>query len=201
MPILSNFAAFILLLIAPCGTWAGANRWGHFKVCPSCKNPLGAGRPPRDHNVAGSMTVLTQGEPCGVYTLSCGKGLRCVPPPREHSPLQALLQGRGTCAKHSRTSPTERPHPTGPHPTHFGESEKAPCRKLLNSVLRGLELTVFQSDWDIYIPNCDTSGFYRKKQCLSSKGMQRGQCWCVDKLGVRLPSRAREDGSLPCDRE
>lgn len=113
MSILSNFAAFILLLIAPCGTWAGANRWGHFKVCPSCKDPLGAGRPPRDHNVAGSMTVLTQGEPCGVYTLSCGKGLRCVPPPREHSPLQALLQGRGTCAKHSRINPTERPHPTG----------------------------------------------------------------------------------------
>lgn len=41
---------------------------------------------------------------------------------------------------------------------------QAPCRKLLNSVLRGLELTIFQSDRDIYIPNCDTRGFYRKKQ-------------------------------------
>ncbi|KAJ4933850.1 hypothetical protein JOQ06_006659 [Pogonophryne albipinna] len=40
----------------------------------------------------------------------------------------------------------------------------APCRKLLNLVLRGLELTIFQSDRDIYIPNCDTRGFYRKKQ-------------------------------------
>jgi len=43
---------------------------------------------------------------------------------------------------------------------------QAPCRKMLNSVLRGLELTIFQSDRDIYIPNCDTRGFYRKKQVL-----------------------------------
>lgn len=41
---------------------------------------------------------------------------------------------------------------------------QAPCRKLLNSALRGLELTVIQSDRDIYIPNCNTHGFYRKKQ-------------------------------------
>lgn len=113
MPILSNLTTVVLLLIAHCGSWTGANRLGPFKVCPSCRDPLGAGRPPRDHNVAGSTSVLAQGEPCGVYTLSCAKGLRCVPPPREHSPLQALLQGRGICAKHSRTSPTERPHPTG----------------------------------------------------------------------------------------
>lgn len=41
---------------------------------------------------------------------------------------------------------------------------QTPCRKLLNNVLRGLELTFFPSDRDIYIPNCDTRGFYRKKQ-------------------------------------
>uniref|UniRef100_A0A3Q2PAZ0 Insulin-like growth factor binding protein 6b n=1 Tax=Fundulus heteroclitus TaxID=8078 RepID=A0A3Q2PAZ0_FUNHE len=116
MPLLSNLTAVVLLLIVHCGSWAGGSRWGPFKVCPSCKDPLGAGRPPRDHNVAGSTTALAQGEPCGVYTLSCARGLRCVPPPREHSPLQALLQGRGVCAKHIRTSPTERPHPTGKTP-------------------------------------------------------------------------------------
>lgn len=44
---------------------------------------------------------------------------------------------------------------------------QAPCRKLLNSALRGLELTVIQSDRDIYIPNCNTHGFYRKKQVRS----------------------------------
>ena len=113
MPLLSNLTAIVVLLIAHCGSWTLANRLGPYKVCPSCKDPVGAGRAPRDHIGAGSTSVLAQGEPCGVYTLSCAKGLRCVPPPREHSPLQALLQGRGSCAKHSRTSPTERPHPTG----------------------------------------------------------------------------------------
>lgn len=113
MAILSNLTTIVLLLIAHCGLWTGASRLGPFKVCPSCRDPLLEGRPPRDQNVAGSTSVLAQGEPCGVYTLSCAKGLRCVPPPRDHSPLQALLQGRGICAKHSRTVPTERPHPTG----------------------------------------------------------------------------------------
>ncbi|CAG6021939.1 unnamed protein product, partial [Menidia menidia] len=75
----------------------------------------------------------------------------------------------------------------------------APCHKLLNNVLRGLEPTIFQSDHDIYIPNCDTRGFYRKKQCRSSKGMQRGHCWCVDEVGAPLPLHGSEDGSLPCD--
>ncbi|CAN9515250.1 unnamed protein product [Ophioblennius macclurei] len=206
MPLLSNLAAVAaLLLMAHCG-WgtAAVNRLGPFKVCPSCRDPLGAGRPPREPPAAGSTSALAQGEPCGVYTLSCARGLRCVPPPREHSPLQALLQGRGLCAKHSRTSPTERPHPTGPHPSHGTDIEKAPCRKLLNTVLRGLELTVFQSDRDIYIPNCDTRGFYRKKQCRSSKGMQRGLCWCVDELGTALPlphGGGDDDGTLPCDSE
>ncbi|MCJ8741938.1 hypothetical protein PDJAM_G00076540 [Pangasius djambal] len=196
MPLLLNLMAVFLLLIAHCGSWTLASRLGPHKICPSCKDSR-ASRDP----VGAANTVLALGEPCGVYTLSCAKGLRCMPPPRDHSPLQALLQGRGVCTKQIRTSPTEKPHPTGPHPSHSGEIEKAPCRKLLNAVLRGLELTVFQSDRDIYIPNCDTRGYYRKKQCRSSKGMQRGHCWCVDELGVTLPSPAGDDGTLPCDGE
>uniref|UniRef100_A0AAR2JSG2 Thyroglobulin type-1 domain-containing protein n=1 Tax=Pygocentrus nattereri TaxID=42514 RepID=A0AAR2JSG2_PYGNA len=188
MPFLSNLTAIVLLLVAHCGSWTTASRLGPHKLCPSCKDSLGSGRASRDHVGASNTAVLALGEPCGVYTLSCAKGLRCMPPPKEHSPLQALLQGRGICAKHNKMGPTERPHP-------------APCRKLLNAVLRSLELTVFQSDRDIYIPNCDTRGFYRKKQCRSSKGMQRGHCWCVDELGVTIPSRAGEDGALPCDGE
>ncbi|KAB5546601.1 hypothetical protein PHYPO_G00073940 [Pangasianodon hypophthalmus] len=197
MPLLLNLMAVVLLLIAHCGSWTLASRLGPHKICPSCKDS----RASRDPVGAANTAVLALGEPCGVYTLSCAKGLRCMPPPRDHSPLQALLQGRGVCTKQIRTSPTEKPHPTGPHPSHSGEIEKAPCRKLLNAVLRGLELTVFQSDRDIYIPNCDTRGYYRKKQCRSSKGMQRGHCWCVDELGVTLPSQAGDDGTLPCDGE
>lgn len=113
MHIFSISTVVVLLLIALSRSWTRENRLEPFKVCPSCRDPLGLGRPPRDHNAAGSTSALAQGEPCGVYTLTCAKGLRCVPLTREHSPLQALLQGRGICNKHSRTNPTERPHPTG----------------------------------------------------------------------------------------
>lgn len=41
---------------------------------------------------------------------------------------------------------------------------QGPCRKLLNTVLQGIELTVIHSIQDIYIPNCDRHGFFRKKQ-------------------------------------
>lgn len=68
---------------------------------------------PRDPAGDLSTTTLALGEPCGVYTLSCAKGLRCMPSAQETSPLQALLQGRGICTKGGRPSPPERPHPTG----------------------------------------------------------------------------------------
>ncbi|KAF5901083.1 phosphatidylinositol 5-phosphate 4-kinase type-2 gamma, partial [Clarias magur] len=42
-------------------------------------------------------SVLALGESCGVYTLLCGRGLRCFPPEGDQSPLQSLLQGKGTC--------------------------------------------------------------------------------------------------------
>lgn len=38
-------------------------------------------------------------------------------------------------------------------------------------------------------------------QCRSSKGMQRGNCWCVDELGNSVPPRVGEDSILPCDGE
>uniref|UniRef100_A0A8C2PQW2 Insulin-like growth factor binding protein 6b n=1 Tax=Cyprinus carpio TaxID=7962 RepID=A0A8C2PQW2_CYPCA len=205
MSFLSNLTPVVLLLIVHCGSWSLANRLGPNKNCPTCKDghPLGAGRTSRDPAGVPSTILLALGEPCGVYTLGCAKGLRCVPPPREPSPLQALLQGRGSCAKQSKTSPTERPRPTGKSFSQRMPLQSLPlsCSSLLNTVLRGLELTIFQSDRDIYIPNCDTRGFYRKKQCRSSKGMQRGHCWCVDEMGITVPSRAGEDGILPCDGE
>lgn len=115
MSFLSNLTPVVLLLIVHCGSWSLAGRLGPHKNCLTCKDgqSSGAGRASRDPAGAASTTMLALGEPCGVYTLSCAKGLRCVPPPREHSPLQALLQGRGFCAKQSRTSPTEKPRPTG----------------------------------------------------------------------------------------
>uniref|UniRef100_A0A3B3REX3 Insulin-like growth factor binding protein 6b n=1 Tax=Paramormyrops kingsleyae TaxID=1676925 RepID=A0A3B3REX3_9TELE len=180
----------LLLLLAQCAAWTLGTQ------------AIARGGLP-DRAGEGSTSSLALGEPCGVYTLSCAKGLRCVPPAREQSPLQALLQGRGVCAKQSRGGPGDRPTFTGEdtHSSSSSDLEKAPCRKLLNSVLRSVELTIFPSSRDIYIPNCDTRGFYRKKQCRSSKGTQRGHCWCVDEHGTKLPARAGEDGALPCDGE
>uniref|UniRef100_A0A8C8SFD3 IGFBP N-terminal domain-containing protein n=1 Tax=Pelusios castaneus TaxID=367368 RepID=A0A8C8SFD3_9SAUR len=40
-----------------------------------------------------------EGEPCGVYTPRCAAGLRCYPRPGAELPLQALVQGQGTCAR------------------------------------------------------------------------------------------------------
>ncbi|XP_051501618.1 insulin-like growth factor-binding protein 3 [Myxocyprinus asiaticus] len=43
--------------------------------------------------------ALSEGEACGVYTRRCGTGLSCQQRPGESKPLQALLEGRGVCAK------------------------------------------------------------------------------------------------------
>ncbi|XP_032072972.1 insulin-like growth factor-binding protein 2 [Thamnophis elegans] len=42
-----------------------------------------------------------EGEPCGVYTPRCVSGFRCYPTPGSELPLQALVQGHGTCTRWS----------------------------------------------------------------------------------------------------
>lgn len=59
-----------------------------------------------------STSILALDEPCGVYTLPCAQGLRCIPPRGEQGPLQALLQGRGLC-KNIKSTITDVPSPTG----------------------------------------------------------------------------------------
>lgn len=41
--------------------------------------------------------ALEKGQPCGVYTGPCMRGLRCLPKSGEEKPLHALLHGRGVC--------------------------------------------------------------------------------------------------------
>ncbi|XP_061074575.1 insulin-like growth factor-binding protein 3 isoform X2 [Conger conger] len=190
MPLLSNLLALLsLLLLSKQGFWTLAAHLGPQK-------PSGSTGGHKDHAAEVSTSVLALGEPCGVYTLICARGLRCMPPPRESSPLQALLQGRGVCSKNHSTRAHQRPPTTDS--TFNGELEKGPCRKLQNAVLQSLEITVVQPNPEIYIPNCDTRGFYRRKQCWSSNQMQRGRCWCVDEDGGFLPSHIRDDGTVQC---
>lgn len=54
------------------------------------------------------------GEPCGVYTAGCARGLRCVPRPGERAPLRALLRGEGACrAVGGRRAARNRTEPAG----------------------------------------------------------------------------------------
>lgn len=44
---------------------------------------------------------------------------------------------------------------------------QAPCRKLLTTLIKGLNAHLFNPQHDIYMPNCDKRGFFRKKQVSS----------------------------------
>ncbi|ETE67110.1 Insulin-like growth factor-binding protein 6 [Ophiophagus hannah] len=66
------------------------------------------------------------------------------------------------------------------------ELDMGPCRMHLETILQELKAPLYMNGEDIFIPNCDTKGFYRRKQCRTSKGQKRGRCWCVDKRGHRL---------------
>ncbi|KAM4740169.1 insulin-like growth factor-binding protein 6 [Anableps anableps] len=153
--------------------------------CPTC-----TGRSV-DLNVAS----LASGEPCGVYTLSCAPGLRCEPSKDELRPLRALLEGRGVCSNVSSTTSATLVYPVELAPTE--DPKEAPCRKLLTKIIRGLDANLFKSN-HIYIPNCEKSGFYKKKQCWSSQGKQRGKCWCVDENGLPVPPKTKQNGSVIC---
>ncbi|XP_029631451.1 insulin-like growth factor-binding protein 3 [Salmo trutta] len=197
-----DLLALLFLQLALSSPWTLASRLPPLRGrSPSSKGLQGA-RAPNQRQQSGelSTTVLFLGEPCGVYTLSCARGLRCAPPLGDPSPLQALLQGRGVCGNASEPSPSESPQPKATLPTPTEDLEKAPCRKLLNTVLKSLEPMVFQLDrGDIYMPNCDKRGFFRKKQCRSSRGMHRGHCWCVNESGMSTSSHTSPEGTLICD--
>uniref|UniRef100_A0A672GPE1 Insulin-like growth factor binding protein 6a n=1 Tax=Salarias fasciatus TaxID=181472 RepID=A0A672GPE1_SALFA len=160
--------------------------------CPTCRGNQSQSAPPADQNT----TTLALGEACGVYTLSCANGLRCAPPEEEQKPLRALLEGRGVCRNASNTRPTDDPNEVK---VHFSQGFMvAPCRKLLRALITGLDAHVFESHPEIYMPNCDKRGFFRKKQCLSSRGMKRGKCWCVDENGMLVPLKAKQKASRGC---
>ncbi|XP_028262350.1 insulin-like growth factor-binding protein 3 [Parambassis ranga] len=159
--------------------------------CPTCTGTQS------QLSVELNSTTLAAGEPCGVYTPSCGHGLRCAPPEDEPRPLRALLEGRGVCSNTCiTTNPTKQVHIVDPAPTK--DPDEAPCRKLLTTLIKGLDAHLFQSHHDIYMPNCDKRGYFRKKQCWSSRGKQRGRCWCVDENGMPVSIKPKQGGGLSC---
>ncbi|XP_025919727.1 insulin-like growth factor-binding protein 1 [Apteryx mantelli] len=59
--------------------------------------------------------ALGPGQPCGVYTARCARGLRCRVPPEQPGPLRALLRGQGAClppaAGEAAAEPTDSVEP------------------------------------------------------------------------------------------
>nr|XP_040031621.1 insulin-like growth factor-binding protein 5a [Gasterosteus aculeatus aculeatus] len=77
--------------------------------------------------------ALEEGQPCGVYTGPCTRGLRCLPKNGEEKPLHALLHGRGVCRNEKlykllRTSKDGESHHDGvlPVPESAPAQTKAP---------------------------------------------------------------------------
>ncbi|CAM4733128.1 unnamed protein product [Leuciscus chuanchicus] len=147
------------------------------KICSLCNGPSGDLKGHRAESLSGEeiTSMLALDEPCGVYTLPCAQGLRCIPLLGEQSPLQALLQGRGVC-KNIKSTFTDIPPPTDNQPSTTDNNEKGPCRKLLNTVLQSIELTIIHSIQDIYIPNCDRQGSFRRKQVSLTRSPPVKEC-------------------------
>ncbi|CAK6955709.1 insulin-like growth factor-binding protein 5 [Scomber scombrus] len=160
--------------------------------CPTCRGKPAQSQTTEDLNA----TSLALGEPCGVYTLSCAIGLSCAPPEDDPKPLRTLLEGRGVCSNNSSINSTDKSRTADPAPTE--NPEEAPCRKLLTTLIKGLDAHIFKEHHDIYMPNCNKRGFFNKKQCWSSRGKQRGRCWCVDENGMHVASQPKQRGGLSC---
>ncbi|XP_028654380.1 insulin-like growth factor-binding protein 6b [Erpetoichthys calabaricus] len=205
---------FLVLLLPLChqpGCQVQGARQSPGAQCVSCQESGGTPEG-QDSAKEASDAARMAGESCGVYTARCMRGLRCVPRPGEKSPLLALLQNRGVCTAVSHlgtpSSPRGRPATTttagqqGSDMTSEKDSKSedmAPCRQHLKTVLMEHKLTLFHEARSLYIPNCDTNGFYRKKQCRSSKGTRRGMCWCVSEFGHPLPGHDKGGINLQCD--
>lgn len=83
-----------------------------------------------------------EAEACGVYTPRCAAGLRCYPDPGAELPLQALVQGQGTCARRrdtaeygasaERPAGEQRPAPRTPRSRHRGPRVRHGARRAVH---------------------------------------------------------------------
>ncbi|NXA50136.1 IBP1 protein, partial [Nothocercus julius] len=103
--LLSRLALLLPVLLGP-GLAAGAGPQP--SRCAPCtpeklaQCPLVAANCPETARQPGcgccQTCALGPGQPCGVYTARCARGLRCRAPTEQPGPLRALLRGQGTCA-------------------------------------------------------------------------------------------------------
>ncbi|CAI5638588.1 insulin-like growth factor-binding protein 5a isoform X1 [Oreochromis niloticus] len=98
MPMRLSLLLVPLLSIAGCGSSYVPCEPCDQKVLSMCPPvPVGC-QPVKEPGCGCCMTcALEEGQPCGVYTGPCTRGLRCLPKNGEEKPLHALLHGRGVC--------------------------------------------------------------------------------------------------------
>lgn len=121
------------------------------------------------------------------------EGYISKPLPKKHSRLsthkvEALKKDRQKRLRASKIITSSENTAHDRHLTGFKqESELGPCRRQMEVVMQSLKKAAYLSPHEVYIPNCDRKGLYKRKQCKPSKGKRRGLCWCVDKYGLKLP--------------
>ncbi|XP_038646139.1 insulin-like growth factor-binding protein 5 [Scyliorhinus canicula] len=121
------------------------------------------------------------------------EGYSSKPLPKKHSRLsnhkvEALKKDRQSRLRISKIiSSSENTSHDRRLPGPKQESELGPCRRQMEVVMQNLKKAAYLSPHEVYIPNCDRKGLYKRKQCKPSKGKRRGLCWCVNKNGLKLP--------------
>ncbi|CAK8675123.1 unnamed protein product [Clavelina lepadiformis] len=149
-----------------------------------------------------------EGDRCGINLPKCAEGLQCLG--KHGKPLlRDYYHNRGACQtqairdrESTRTTGrrgskkgrrvTRHPHHGLLYPLNFD----GPCSRHYEKLMTScgtLPVTV-------WLPNCDHHGYYERKQCLSSKGMLRGKCWCVNENGMALPGTPFTRRSFECGR-
>ncbi|XP_003930890.1 insulin-like growth factor-binding protein 1 [Saimiri boliviensis] len=173
------------------------------------------------------VCALTLGEPCGVKTARCARGLTCQPLPGERKPLRSLIFGKGVCIQNSAKAdatdnmdtPAEELIENSRRPASSlqdrsmadGRTEieitnnnsKEPCRRELYRVLDNLakiEESTGERVYRFYLPNCNRNGFYHPKQCESALDGGPRLCWCVYPWnGKRIPGSPESRVDPDCD--
>uniref|UniRef100_A0A667WWH7 Insulin-like growth factor-binding protein 5 n=1 Tax=Myripristis murdjan TaxID=586833 RepID=A0A667WWH7_9TELE len=82
--------------------------------------------------------ALDEGQPCGVYTGPCTRGLRCLPKNGEEKPLHALLHGRGVCTNEKLYKLL--------HPSQDGESPDDIMLPVPESILPQTKVPIYGRD-------------------------------------------------------
>ncbi|KAG7269711.1 hypothetical protein CRUP_026903 [Coryphaenoides rupestris] len=98
MPPLCSFLLLVAVLHVSRGSYVPCEACDRKALSLCAPVPAGCRERVKEPGCGCCLTcALDDGQPCGVYTGPCARGLRCLPKDGEEKPLHALLHGRGAC--------------------------------------------------------------------------------------------------------